>query len=613
MNVHPPSPHSDQTCEYKSMKRFIALFLVVVVMRALLVAGTGIHPAPIPAIGADLIAAGVLYWVAPLLPGRIMRFAAVALIVMGYAAGAEHLVTHGTFFRMGHLGYLTEPAFIVTSAQGISLIWLAVFSFASLPLFWLLKNTNNLPPLRSAGLVGALIALVILSTDSLTTPNNNVVVGSLAQLPSLALSHPVALEPRQSDNAENAFYEASRGHAAGSGQDQNVLLIMVEGLSGAYLPAIADHHGFNPALSLPRLEQALNATGFRLYSNMLTHQRQTDRGTYPLLCADYPRMRLMPSEMTEASNEGGELDCLPQRLDQAGYRTAYLQAADLDFMAKDQFMPLAGFDRVIGNLGARKTVPEGNTEQSGWGASDRHFLRAALSEVESLDQRRQRWFATLLNVGTHHPFVNGARPADSAATEQPRDRQDRRRQAFAAMERALVDFLAELDERGFLRDTTVIITSDESTGFVRQTGSAEPLDSNFGMLAVRMADTASKRIEFRPEDQLTAQIDVPMTILDLTGARRGEEMIGRSLLNTDNGGRRRLIVGDTYKGRVHFVRSDGTALGCNESTLNCTSYRFKPARLFGSLERTNDPPFVKRVSRLKLLERTEEIRAIQNR
>jgi len=594
------------------MRRFLGILLVVLALRSVLLVITGIHPPPIAALWADLLTAGLLYAITPLLPGLFLRTGAVALIAIGYAAGAEHLVTHGTYFRIGHLGHLTDPSFVGSTVHGLSILWFAVFAVISSPLLWLLKRSDSPPLARTLGIVAGVLAIQTLTTPTLTTPSNNVVVGSLAQVPPLVARRSLPLGQHEASGQEEEFYEASPRISHPPGAQQNVLLVMIEGLSGGYFPDVARHHGIEPAVQLPELESVLDERGFRVYRNTLAPQRQTDRGTYALLCADHPRMRLMRSEMRESPTLEGKFDCLPHRLNQAGYQTAYLQAADLEFMAKDQFMPMAGFQRTVGRLGAPDDAED--TRQSGWGANDQRFFDAVLPELQRLDSQEQPWFVTLLNVGTHHPYLNSPEQVESAQTtsaQRPKERMERRQEAFTLMGEALEDFMSQLDDQGLLETTTIIVTSDESDGIVRQASEPAPLDGNFGVIAIRPADRASSGVRWREPDSLTSAIDLPKTVLDLTGGAPGAKMIGRSLMNPDDESRRHLIVGDTYAKRVHFIRSDGKAIGCNEVARNCTSYEFQPSRLFGTLAPNDRPPFMPLQDRVAVIQRTDEIRALR--
>ncbi len=69
----------------------------------------------------------------------------------------------------------------------------------------------------------------------------------------------------------------------------NVLLVVLEGISGSTLDAVAEKQGLTG--ERPRLP-SLNAKlpGALTYINFINHQRQTNRGLYSLLCGDLPKL-----------------------------------------------------------------------------------------------------------------------------------------------------------------------------------------------------------------------------------------------------------------------------------------------------------------------------------
>ncbi len=69
-------------------------------------------------------------------------------------------------------------------------------------------------------------------------------------------------------------------------------------------------------------------------------------------------------------------------------------------------------------------------------------------------------------------------------------------------------------------------------------------------------------------------------------------MIGRSLMVKQPKQQRDLLLADTYTGLKYFLRESGQLLSCSELMTDCTTWRFNPERLFGTLEATNAEPFL---------------------
>ena len=242
----------------------------------------------------------------------------------------------------------------------------------------------------------------------------------------------------------------------------NVLLVLVESISGAYLSTTAEAHGRSPRPSMPRLDAF--AREHTTYATFLTHQINTNRGVYAALCGDLPKLLPGTPKMSALAATGRD-GCLPQILRDAGYRTIYLQAAPLAFMLKDQFLPRIGFDRVLG----AGSFPEARA-RSAWGVDDGTFFEAAtrllrqLQQQVELHQERRPWFTTLLTVGTHHPYLV---PADFAPNME-----DDFERAVAYADQEIARFLEAITRMGVLEDTLVLVSSDESRGL---RGEADPI------------------------------------------------------------------------------------------------------------------------------------------
>ena len=97
-----------------------------------------------------------------------------------------------------------------------------------------------------------------------------------------------------------ADLEAPARFPGGSGR--NVLLVLLEGVSGFYLPTAAEAHGRSSVMRMNRLDRTFRENvGFTTF---LTHQRRTNRGLYSILCGEPPRLLSGMPKMTVAANGG---------------------------------------------------------------------------------------------------------------------------------------------------------------------------------------------------------------------------------------------------------------------------------------------------------------------
>jgi hypothetical protein len=384
----------------------------------------------------------------------------------------------------------------------------------------------------------------------------------------------------------------------------NIVLVMIEGASGASLPSVAAEAGIESAAPMPKLDAL--AKNHLLFSNVVAHQRQTNRGEYAILCGDYPKLSSDQSKMTEQVY-GQSRRCLPAALRDEGYATAYMQAAPLGFMLKDQFMKKAGFEELVGDSSFERSYA-----RTDWGVDDQAFFEQAVERIFALHASEQPFFVTLLTVGTHHPFTLPS----TDAREGP---QDRRARAFLWADDALHGFIEALETHGVLEDTIVIITSDESAGLVETSSVAERIAAQSWSFALVMLPTP------KPEriDELVGHVDVALSVTDVLGfVDELSPFIGRSWFRRYDSPRK-LFAGNTYLRRVLMWEPE-TILICDEGFRDCKRHgrvkgspfhprrRGRPAtprerRILEEVARLSRSgrPEMTRVGALKLIEREE--------
>lgn len=607
-----------------SDRRFLVALLLawcwLLLIRAALILQSGVWPSLTGMIGSDLAGAFILAVLLTLAHGFARAIMVAALGLAVYAAGM-HLTAHGTLFQLAFASKSIDPTFISGSLINGYLALLPLYLFLAWALHRLHRAMVPKPPRQQTGLMACSAAVLLsyaMAFPSLTTPANNVVASVLAQIPGTALNpmgtaisdeavEIVGTPMDDPDTQLNFFYQRVRGDSVDS--PPNVLLIMIEGLSAGYLPEISQYHDLQPLVTLKDLEGTLKSQGFRVYRNHLSLERQTDRGTFSIVCGRYPDFRRPSTKLLDVTEERATPDCLPAKLRDTGYHTAYWQAAPTNYMQKDAFMPKAGFLDVTG-----AEAFDSAEDIKGWGPADPVYFPNIAKRLKQLDQNDTPWFVTLLNIGTHHPFDIGeeaeenlakARAALEGNTKDSDDPpllqpQQARQDAMKVMETSLGHFLEELGANGTLDNTLVILTSDESGGFVRADHETLPLNSNLGMLAIRPPGP-SDLTEYASENTITAQLDIPMTILDVTGrGKYAGNMIGRSLLALNDKKNRDILLADTYTGLKYFLREKGELMACTELLARCTSWTFDPNRVFGSFEEADTPPFLTLDERLTL-------------
>lgn len=348
---------------------------------------------------------------------------------------------------------------------------------------------------------------------------------------------------------------------------RNVILIALEGFSGAFVDELARANGYEDLIELPNMN-ALVREGIG-WSTFINHQRKTSRGMYSLLCGEPPNLVPATPKMTEHVY-GAWRVCLPEVLADAGYTTVYQQAAPLPFMLKDQFMPKAGFQRVYGHDAFERAY-----KRSHWGVDDRAFFEQTVDRVAELHAEGKPFFLTLLTVGTHHPHI-------VPHTWKP-GRRGILRRAVTYADRAIGEFIAALKERGLYEDTLILITSDESRGLLTKTPLTRlwlpeltyALTHNWGLL-IALNSGAPPQIVREPYSQM----DMAITVLDYLGlADHGRHFFGRSAFRT-YAEPRWLFFANSNSVRVTAFDPRGNLLSCNILIDDCHKWRLSPDGAF---------------------------------
>jgi len=386
-----------------------------------------------------------------------------------WVASAELVSAVGRLPNSADLGYLFDPQFMENSTGGgLAHAWLPWAMGAGL-LAWALagwhSRTRQSPPLGLKALAIPLALFGVHWGSQHLAPSDadqwrqynlphQLLSAGVADLQHRALGWAGQTQPITPLPSAGLTQSDLHGQKllSAPGSARNLLVITVEGIPGAYVRPNrqALHSRFDQEL-MPNLsrwaERGMNTPDYVL------HTHQTIRGLYAMLCGDYDKLANgTPKGMELLTQNQRNEACLPAQLRQAGFTTHYLQGAGLRFMAKDRIMPHIGFESVHG----LEWFSNKNYLEFPWGKDDRAFFEGALDYVGQLRQQQRPWMLTLLTVGTHQPY---SAPADYLA------RYDTAKQAAVAyLDDAIGAFLDNLERQGVLKDTLVVVTSDESHG-----------------------------------------------------------------------------------------------------------------------------------------------------
>jgi hypothetical protein len=293
----------------------------------------------------------------------------------------------------------------------------------------------------------------------------------------------------------------------------NVLLLILENLS--FDTAFSGQMPYLTGLSRNHIS----------YANFMSLQRQSNRGLYALMCGDYPNLISLEAKADVMLAGGKERIALPSILAANGYRTLFMEANDLGFFQRGMFCKKIGFSKSLG-----KSDYPAHSCGGGWGVADKVLFAEALKEIKTLHKCGQPWFVTLFTGGTHYPYTV---PGVISPTQA---------QAIAAMDTSLKEFLSGAEKEGLLRNTLVVITSDEATESSGKGIQRELAMHHIPLVVVTPQVSGSQR----PAGIFT-QRDLLVSICDYLGLKV-QSMAGRSIFRSYRDDQT-VIFGNVYTSR----------------------------------------------------------------
>lgn len=476
----------------------------------------------------------------------------------------EHIRALDALPSLSNAGYLLDSTFLTGSAMHLSnvLLLLVLLVVPGLVLWFFFRAS---PPSYKPSLF-IILAIIFVPVhfiwgESIEAPlwrQSNFIYSNIARNSSTFNGERGA---RRTNAPSGAGIDLSGTPVVKLGnRGANVLIVMLEGVSGVYLNSVALKHGIDSFVKMPKLDAIVKDAV--VYSDFISNQRQTNRGEYAVLCGDYPNLTSGIPKMSISAKGDLHPRCLPQVLRREGYETVYMQAAPLGFMLKDAFMPKIGFSKVYGDEWFDKSYT-----RNMWGVDDLAFFERGVEVIRDLDKNARPWLLTMMTVGTHHPYI----VPGSFSSSYDRDSFGN---AIQYLDMAVESFYTKLKEEGLLENTLVIFTSDESVGLVNEPNDIlKLLSQNWGLLAAIMPNGEKLVI-----DENFMQVDIAVSILDYLGyAGKRSVKRGRSVFRKYDK-KRDIYFGNVLRKMLGTVDPIGDLYLCRDGFNYCRKFSFAGSR-----------------------------------
>ncbi|MBR3603880.1 MAG: sulfatase-like hydrolase/transferase [Elusimicrobiaceae bacterium] len=311
-------------------------------------------------------------------------------------------------------------------------------------------------------------------------------------------------------------YHVFNAQNTGVGKDyKRVILIATESMSSKYL------HRYNPLIP---------ASASRSYDEIFQNNPSTTLHPVTLstlygltvLFSSHPHAKLVYENQYPLS--------LVKELKKQGFGTAFLRGANEKYMDEHILFHQAGFEDVKGSnyFSSRK---EYAPYISWWGLTDRKLFEYALEYLQ--ENKDNKTFLTLLTVDTHVP-LGRLDYLDHTYQETQAEFYDQPTlpRAFSRAGQDVEIFLKNLQEKGLFDDDTLIILTADHPNFSNTP--TNKLFKNFQTVFDRVPFAVITKDQInRPllQNDLTSQLDVAPTILDLLNLPQPKGFFGHSLFD----------------------------------------------------------------------------------
>lgn len=286
----------------------------------------------------------------------------------------------------------------------------------------------------------------------------------------------------------------------------NVILIIWESLTAKVVGSLGGEKNVTKNLN------ELSKEGI-LFTNFYANGDRTDKGIPAILSGYYPQPTRSIMKMP---NKTRSLPMLPQKMIDLGYTTSFYHGGDLNFGNMNTYLRNAGItDFVDGSDFDKKDW------NSKWGAHDHIFMKRFSEDLAKI--QTTPFFHIALTLTSHEPYeILGDYKfgKDSEANKF--------RSAHAYTDEVIGKFIETAKKQPWYKNTLIIILADHGHRIPKHLGDFNsPKKFQIPMLWLGGALNETG-IEI---DNITSQIDLPYTLLDLLEADNSDFKFSKNLFN----------------------------------------------------------------------------------
>ncbi len=279
------------------------------------------------------------------------------------------------------------------------------------------------------------------------------------------------------------------------------------------------------------------------FSNYYGSSMQTAKGQFASLCGRVSHSR--KKVMVDVPHV--KLNCLPEHMKELGFKTRFFRSfSDLSFDNTGPFWQEHGFDEVLAMNSRFISKEERQKYAWGWGIQDDLLYKKVMNYLDE-QGKNEKSFSAFGPLSNHMKF-RGAPAHLHFMHKNPKHIKERFGNTIYLMDLFLKTFFEELKNRGWDRDSLVILQGDHGYP-MGEHGNYAPengiFNENFKVPLLFLHPSLAPRVI----EQTGSQIDFPLTLLSLLKAKGSLEHSyqGQSLWKLQGEGSAYLV--QPYDGR----------------------------------------------------------------
>jgi len=306
----------------------------------------------------------------------------------------------------------------------------------------------------------------------------------------------------------------------------NVIVVIEESMSAAYLGAFGSTEGLTP--NLDRLSRES-----MFFTHLYATGTRTVRGLEAITLSIPP---LPGASIVKRPNNGG-LFSWGTVMREKGYDTKYIYAGYGYFDNMNAFFSVNGFDIVDRSNFSRDEVAFANI----WGVCDEDLFSKVIREADKSHASGKPFFSMVMTTSNHRPFTYPEGRID-IPSETGRDG------GIKYADYAVGKFINDARKQPWFENTLFVIVADHCAG------SAGKMELPIKKYEIPLFIYAPSHIKPRRIDSVASQIDIAPTVLGLLNFSYTTKFMGHDVLRMDASQERAFI--STYQ-KLGFIK-DGS-------------------------------------------------------